>query len=152
MTAGALRRLAIAGIACVLAACAAPMARIESPALVAATVRVVALSFPMIRLAVDLVVRNPNAIDLVVEVVDLRVDIEGGTVARSALLQPATLPAGRESILRFDASGDLGAALAGVARALEARGAPLRYAIRGEARLRNGVVLPFVRSGELAWR
>ena len=136
----------------VAAACATVGPRLVPPEVRSVQARVVAFSFPMIRFGIDLRVHNPNPVDVSLATVDVVLDVEGETVARSTLAQAVTLPAAADAIVAIDTSGNVGTALAGVARSIERGGAPLRYELRGRAVLASGQAFPFSRRGELAWR
>ena len=147
------RRLLLPAVIGLLAsACAHVPARLDPPEVRSVEARVIAFSFPMLRLGIDLTVRNPNPVDVSLARLDVALDVEGESVARTLLAQPVTLPARADAVVSLDTSGNLGAAIAGVARSLDRRGAPLRYELRGQATLDSGQSFPFVRRGELAWR
>ena len=139
------RRASIAlMLALALAACASLAPRLEAPKIVASSVRVVSVGLPDVRLAVELTLANPNAVDIAL---DARVSLEGEHVAAATLDRPVTLPANGEARVALSARGDAAAALASLGRALGA-GRPLRYEIAGEARLADGTRLPFLRRGD----
>lgn len=141
------RRALLILVAITLAACAALSPRLEAPKVVASSVRVVAASLPDVRLAVELTLSNPNAVDVALEALDARVALDGERFAAVALDRPVTLPANGEARVSLSARGDASVALAALGRALGAA-RPLRYEITGEARLADGTRLPFVRRGD----
>ena len=150
-----LRPWRVAGFAImcvVLGACASVPPRLVAPQVLAAEVRVVVIDYPRVRLAVDLSVHNPNARAIALEALDVALHVEGQPVARTALASPVTLAASSTTLVGLDASGHLGAALAGVARSLDRGGKALRYEIAGTARLADGSQFPFRRDGMLAYR
>ena len=150
-----LRSWRVAGFAimcAVLGACANVPPRLVAPEIRAAEVRVVVFDFPQVRLAIDLSVHNPNARAISLEALDVALHVEGQPVARTSLASPVTLVATGTTSVGLDASGNLGAALAGVARSLDRGGQALRYEIAGTARLADGSQFPFRRGGMLAYR
>jgi LEA14-like dessication related protein len=134
------------------AACVSVPPRLVAPEIRAAEVRVVVFDFPQVRLAVDLTVYNPNAGPIALEGLDVALHVEGRPVARTTLATPVTLAPGSATPVVMDASGHLGAALAGVARSLDRGSQALRYEIEGTARLADGSQFPFRRAGVLAYR
>jgi len=152
---GGLRTLRLAGVAAMcamLAACANVPPRLVAPQVLGAEVRVVVFDFPQVRLAMDLTVHNPNARAIALDTLDVALRVEGQPVAHTSLASPVTLPASGTTSITLNASGHLGAALAGVARSLDRGGQPLRYEIAGTARLADGAEIPFRRGGVLAYR
>jgi LEA14-like dessication related protein len=152
---GRLRALRAAGVAlscALLAACASVPPRLVAPEIRSADVRVVVFDFHQVRLAVDLSVYNPNDRPIALEGLDVALHVEGRPVARTSLVSPVTLPPGSATPVALDASGHLGAALAGVARSLDRGSQALRYEIEGNARLADGSQFPFRRAGVLAYR
>ena len=125
-------------------------ARRAAPEVRAVNVRVIVFSLPRVRLAIDLSVHNPNPTSLSLAGLDVALSVEGEPVARASLASPVTLPANQSATVRLEASGSLGAALAGVGRRLDRGGGPLHYEIAGSARLDDGTTYPFLRRGELA--
>ena len=147
-----LRAVRIAISCALLAACASAPPRLVAPEVRAAEVRIVVFDFPQVRLAVDLSVYNPNARAIALEGLDVALHVEGRPVARTSLASPITLAPGSATPVALDASGHLGAALAGVARSLDRGSQALRYEIEGNARLADGSQIPFRRAGVLAYR
>jgi LEA14-like dessication related protein len=143
----AVRRVSAALLVVLIAACAtlAP----QPPRVLAAEVRVVVFSFPRARLAIDVTLDNRNDYAVAVSALEVGVDVEGARVARAALAAPATLTAHAATVVHLEASADLSMALAGVARALDRGGGPLRYEIAGFATLGGGATYPFMRRGVL---
>ncbi len=146
-------RVAGFAISCAfVAACASVPPRLVAPEIRTAEVRVVVFDFPQVRLALDLGVHNPNARPIALDALDVALNVEGQPVARTSLASPVTLAASTTTSVALDASGHLGAALAGVARSLDRGGQALRYEIVGTARLADGSQFPFRRGGVLAYR
>jgi LEA14-like dessication related protein len=145
------RRARIAtALACAALAACASSPRLAPPEVRSADVRVVVFSLPLVRLAIDVGLDNPNAVDVALAALDVSLDIEGAAVARAALAAPVTLAARAPTTVHLQASGDLSAALAGVARSLERGGGPLRYEVAGVAQLADGTRFPFRKRGVLA--
>jgi LEA14-like dessication related protein len=146
-------RAACVAITCALVtACASVAPRLVAPEIRAVEVRVVVFDFPQVRLAMDLTVFNPNARPIGLEGLDVALHVEGRPVARTSLAAPVMLAPSSATSVAMDATGHLGAALAGVARSLDRGGQALRYEIEGTARLADGSQYPFRRSGVLAYR
>lgn len=140
--------LAIAFLASVAAAGCASLPRPSPPEVVGARVRVADARLPEVRLAVDLVMRNPNARDLAVDGLEATLALDGEVVGRGALAQPVLLPAHGDARIPLDVRGDASRLLARVGAALGAA-RPLGYEVRGTVALRDGSVVPFRRDGRL---
>ena len=147
-----LRAAWVVALCAALAGCASVPQRLIAPQIRAAGVRVVVFDFPQVRLAMELTVHNPNARPIALEALDVALQVEGQPVARTSLAAPVTLAAGEDTRVAMEASGHLGAALAGVARSLDRGGQALRYELEGTARLADGSQFPFRRGGVLAYR
>ena len=142
----------VVALCAALGSCVSVPPRLAAPQIRAASVRVVVFDFPQVRLAMELTVHNPNARPIALEALDVALLVEGRQVARTSLVAPVTLAAGEETRVALEASGHLGAALAGVARSLDRGSQALRYELEGTARLADGSQLPFRRGGVLAYR
>jgi LEA14-like dessication related protein len=146
-----LRGLTLAALAAFLSACAT-VPRLVPPEVRSVQARVVVLDFPRVRIGVDLAVFNPNARAVALSALDVDLNVEGVAVAKTSLAQPVELRALDTTQVALDASGHLGAALAGVARSLDSGNRGLRYEIVGRATLQDGTQFPFRRAGVLAYR
>ena len=143
----ATRALAALVVAAALAACATYGPRLAAPEIVGANVRVVQVNLPEVRMAIDLTLSNPNAIEIVVTAFDARISLEGERIATASLAAPVTMPANGTAEVTLSARGDAAATLAGVGRALGS-GRAMRYEIAGDVTLGDGSRYPFVRRGE----
>ncbi|CAG0975206.1 hypothetical protein BURK1_01441 [Burkholderiales bacterium] len=130
-----------------LAACAAFGPRLVAPEVTAAGVRDLRLALPEVRMTVDLVLANPNAVDVPLEALVASVSLEGERVAEATLAAPVMLPANGTATVTLAARGDAAATLAGVGRAIGS-GRTLRYEVAGEATLGDGRRFAFRRRGE----
>src|SRR5688572_16823626 len=146
------RYLSVALLCIVTLASCATTPRLAAPEIRTAQARVIVLDFPRVRIGVDLGVFNPNARAVALNALDVDLNVEGVAVAKTSLAQPVELRALETTQVALDTSGHLGAALAGVARALDSGNRGLRYEIVGVARLGDGAQLPFRRTGVLAYR
>ncbi len=142
------RRVAAVAIAALIAGCAALPPRLVAPEVEVAAVRVVEARLPTVRLSVDLVVTNPNAVAIELAGLDADLAIEGERVGSARLARPATLPAQGATRVLLAADADAGAALAGLGRALGGA-RPLAYDLAGRATLADGRTFPFRRRGEI---
>lgn len=124
------------------------MPKLEPPQIVATSVRVAEVRLPDIRLAVEVVVRNPNARALAVEALTATLVLGGAEVGQAKLAQPATLPAQGEARLPLDVRGDASIALGRIAQAFGAARA-LDYEVRGSLTMADGTTLPFRRVGRV---
>jgi len=143
------RRMAFVAVAALLAGCAALPPRLAAPEFEVAGVRVVEARLPSVRLAVDLVVRNPNAVAIELAGLDADLAIEGERAGSARLARPAMLPAQGAARVQLAVDADAGAALAGLGRALGGA-RPLAYDLAGRATLADGRAFPFRRRGEIA--
>jgi len=141
------RAIAALVLAAALASCAALAPRLAAPEVVGANVRVVQVSLPDVRMAIDLTLSNPNTVEIVVQAFDARISLEGERVATASLAAPVTMPANGTAQVTLSARGDAAATLAGVGRALGS-GRAMRYEIAGDVTLGDGSRYPFVRRGE----
>ena len=141
------RALAALILGAALAGCAAFGPRPAAPQIVGANVRVVQVNLPEVRMAIDLTLSNPNAVEIVVRGFDARVSLEGERIATASLAAPVTMPANGTAEVTLSARGDAAATLAGVGRALGSARA-MRYEIAGDVTLGDGSRFPFVRRGE----
>lgn len=146
------RRLVSALLCIAMLASCATIPRLAAPEIRAAQARVIVLDFPRVRIGVDLAVFNPNTRAVALGTLDADLNVEGVVVAKTSLAQPVELRPLETTQLSLDASGHLGAALAGVARSLDSGNRGLRYEIVGVATLADGTQLPFRRAGMLAFR
>lgn len=129
------------------AGCAALAPRLAKPELVGASVRIASIALPEIRLAIDLELANPNAVEIALDALVARVALEGEPVATATLDRPVRLPANATARVPTTARGDAAAALGALGRALGS-GRALRYELTGEATLADGTRFPFARRGE----
>ena len=146
------RSLVLVSVAVAVFTACATVPRLAAPEVRSAQARVIVLDFPRVRLGVELSVFNPNSRAIALNAVDVELDVEGITVARTSLAAPVELPPLDTTQLSLDASGHLGAALASVARSLDSGHRGLRYVVAGTALLADGTRFPFRRSGVLAYR
>jgi len=145
------RTLATAGAGAtfiaLLAGCATLAPRPLPPGVALAGVRVTRLTPHDTRLAVTLVVSNPNAYDLAVSALDANVAVEGEPLLTGSLLQPAQLAAGADTRIEIEARTGFGAIIAALDRFAHQRS--VRYEVTGSAVVQDGWRLPLRRSGEL---
>lgn len=140
-------RGALALAALLLAAGCATLAPLEPPRIESTSVRVVSVALPAVTMAVVLVVANPNAREVTITALDVRMTVGGERVAVASLPSPVTLAASATTPVTLDARADMSVALAGLGRALGAA-RPLDYEVAGEATLADGRRIPFRRRGE----
>ena len=152
-------RLALAVVACMLAACAALGPRIDAPRVTVVDVRLDRLEGADAWFVASVELFNPNDRPVSVETIDATLSIEDQTVAAARLAAPVTLAAGGTSSAEVVAHTGMDAVLRAVASAMRrmagaAPGSPptLRYEIAGTARLAGGLQVPFHRGGELGTR
>jgi len=141
-------RIAVAGLALALAACA-PLPRLEPPEVVGLAVRNIEIRLPTIRVDTELTLRNPNAVTVSIASLDADLEIGGERAGTLKLTSPVTLPAGANAQVALSAVGDAAIALTGVGRALGS-GKPLDYALKGALVLADGRAFPFVRRGQVS--
>ena len=142
------RRHALAAAAMVLAGCAALRPPLAAPEVEIASVRVAEARLPRLTLAIELSVRNPNAVAIELAALDADLAIGGERVAVVRLARPVTLPPDRSTRITLTADADAGAALAGVGRVLGG-GRPVGYELTGLVTLGDGTAYPFRRRGEI---
>jgi len=139
-------RLGVALLA-LLTGCATLPQRPLPPRVTLEAVRVTRFTAADARLTLALAVHNPNAYDLAVTALDARLAVEGESLLTASLAAPAVLAAGTATRVEVEAHATLGA----VAGALDrvARRTIVRYDVTGTVTVRDGLRLPFARSGEL---
>jgi hypothetical protein len=145
--------------ACALAACAALGPRITPPTITVTDMRLDRIESVDAYFVAGIELANPNPQEIAVETLDGTLAIEGETVATAALSAPVRVPAGGTASAEVVARTGVDAILRAVANAMRRLGAAppgtsptLHYALEGQARLANGVQVPFRRSGELGSR
>ena len=112
-----------------------------------AALRVTRFTTADVRFTLALAVHNPNAYDLAVNALDVRLAVEGEPLLAGSLMAPALLAAGTATRVELEARTTPGAVAAALGRI--ARQAVVRYDVSGTAIVQDGVRLPFARSGEL---
>ncbi|MEO8486006.1 MAG: LEA type 2 family protein [Betaproteobacteria bacterium] len=131
----------------VLAGCAT-LPRLVAPEIVSAEVRVVDVRLPVIRIDVELALRNPNPSPVAIASLDADLEIAGERAGTARLAGPVTLESASVSRVLVQTIGDASVALVVLARSLgSAR--PIDYALRGTVVLADGTAFPFVRRGEV---
>ena len=158
-----IRRAVSSGVllacAVALAACAAFGPRLTPPTITVTDVRLDRLESVDATFVAGIQIQNPNPQELAVEALDGTLAIEGETVATAALSAPVRVPANGSAAAEVVARTGVDAILRAAANAMRRLGAlapgaspTLHYALEGRARLANGVLVPFQRSGELGAR
>src|SRR4051812_596840 len=133
--------------AAILAACASLVPKPLPPQVALQGIRVTRLTPLDARLAITLIVRNPNTYDLFVKDFGATVSVDDKPLFTGTLTAPVTLVASGETRVEIEASTDFRA----IASALEllTRLGNVPYEIAGSAVVQNGLRLPFSRRGEL---
>ena len=142
-----------------VAGCAAFGPRIEPPKVNVTDVRLDRIEGADAWFVARVVLDNPNDREIAVASLDATLAIEGETVATAALTAPVTLPAKGSAPAEIAARTGVDAILRAVAAAMLRGGGPgeigspsLHYALEGQAKLSNGLQVPFRRTGELGSR
>jgi LEA14-like dessication related protein len=148
-----------AALALLLAACASFGPRIEPPKVSVTEVRLDRVEGADAWFVAQVVLDNPNDRELAVASLVATLAIEGETVATAALTAPVTLPARGSAPAEIAARTGVDAILRAVAAAMRRGGGigetgnpTLHYALEGQAKLSNGLQVPFRRTGELGSR
>ena len=155
-----LRRAWPAALIVLLAACANFGPRIAPPTVTVTDVRLDRIEGANAWFVAAVTLDNPNDREVAVQSLDATLAIEGETVATAALAAPVTLPANGSAPAEIAARTGVDAILRAVANAMRriGSGAPmgaspsLHYTLEGSAKLANGLLVPFRRSGELGSR
>jgi LEA14-like dessication related protein len=112
------------------------------------------------RFSVTLFIANPNDRDLAVDAIDATLTVEDVPIGSAVLAAPVRLPARGETSAILNARAGLDA-IARIAaqiaqhaneRPAEGAGAVVRYTVAGTATLENGMIIPFLRSGDFRLR
>ena len=142
-----LRPAALLAVLVLAAGCATLAPKPLPPRVTLESIRVNRLTVADARFTLGLAVQNPNAYDLTVNALDLRLAVEGEPFVAGALAAPAVLAAGSETRVDIDARTSLSAVVAVLDKA--ARAPRVRYEVTGSAVVDDGLPLPFRRAGEL---
>jgi LEA14-like dessication related protein len=151
---GALTTLAVL----MLAACANFGPRIDPPKVDVVDVRLDRIEGADAWFVAHVILANPNDREIAVDSLDATLAIEGETVATAALTTPVSLPAKGSAAADIAARTGIDAILRAVAGAMRRLGATpgaspsLHYTLEGQAKLANGLQVPFRRTGELESR
>ena len=141
----------------VVAACANFGPRVDPPKVNVVDVRLDRLEGADAWFVASVTLDNPNDREIAVEALDATLAIEGEVVATAGLTAPVTLPAKGTGSAEIAARTGVDAILRAVGNAMRRIGsgtAPgnspsLHYALEGQAKLANGLQVPFRRTGEL---
>ena len=142
-------------VALLLASCASFGPRIDPPKVTVTDVRLDRIEGADAWFVAQVILDNPNDREVAVDALDATLAIEGETVATATLTAPVTLPANGSAPAQIAARTGVDAILRAVAAAMRRGGSErpsLHYALQGQARLANGLQVPFRRTGELGSR
>jgi len=153
-------RALVAALVLVAAACANFGPRIEPPKVNVVDMRLDRIEGADAWFVAHVILDNPNDREVAVDSLDATLSIEGEVVANAALTTPVKLPANGSAPAEIAARTGVDAILRAVANAMRriGDGTPpgtspsLRYTLEGQAKLANGLQVPFRRTGELGSR
>ena len=153
------RQRCAAAFVLLLTACASFGPRIDPPKVTVTDVRLDRLEGADAWFVAQVTLDNPNDREIAVDALDARLAIEGETIATAGLTAPVRLPAKGSAPAEITAHTGVEAILRAVASAMQHLGSgavpvnpTLHYVLEGQARLSNGLQVPFRRAGELGSR
>lgn len=137
-------------LALVLTGCAGMLPKLEQPQVGVASIKLVEPGLLEQRFLVQLRVQNPNGIDLPIDGVQLRVEINGHPFVTGVSPRPVTVPRYGSALLDIDAVSTL-AALARQFKDVDLNHAEaVRYTLSGKVHLSQpSIELPFTEEGEI---
>jgi LEA14-like dessication related protein len=155
-----LRGAFAAALLLIVAACANFGPRIDPPKVNVVDVRLDRIEGADAWFVAHVILDNPNDREVAVDSLDATLAIEGEAVATASLTNPVRLPAHGSAPAEIAARTGVDAILRAVANAMRrlGDGAPLgvspslHYSLEGQAKLANGLQIPFRRTGELGAR
>lgn len=145
-----IRWWSIGAFALVLAGCAGMLPKLEQPQVSVASIKLVEPGLLEQRYQVQLRVQNPNAIDLPIDGIQLRVEINDHPFVTGVSPHPVTVPRYGSALIDIDAVSTL-AALARQFKDIDLNHAEaVRYKLSGKVHLSQpSIELPFAEEGEI---
>jgi LEA14-like dessication related protein len=132
-----------------LAACASLGTRLAAPKVTVESISVGGIQGADAMVTLLLRVENPNAIELMVQSLQLGLSINDIALTRGATAQGETIAAGGYAVIQLETRTNMNAVLQVIALSASGRLQSLQYTLDGEAIVQNGIRLPFARHGDI---